>query len=181
MATRTRATAGRPSAARTTVWIGAALGIGLMGALDTIVFHQFLQWHNFYVHTTDEWRIVSDGAIHTFTTTMLFIGAVWLWSRRQPVSRVATSRPFWAGILLGAGGFQLFDGVVNHLILQLHPVREGVDNPLPYDIAWNAAALLLLAAGWLLWRGADARAVAEPPPPTTERPALQPPRRRRSR
>lgn len=31
----------------------------------------------------------------------------------------------WTGII-GTGAFNLFDGIVNHKILQLHPVREGV-------------------------------------------------------
>ncbi|GIV95444.1 MAG: hypothetical protein KatS3mg057_0101 [Herpetosiphonaceae bacterium] len=132
---------------------GAFLGVGLMGAVDEIAFHQLLQWHNFYIHTTPFWRIFSDGLFHIFTALMLVAGALRLWSQRQWLSQVSTSRPLWAGLLLGAGGFQLFDGTVNHKLLQIHPVREGVENPLPYDIAWITSAIVLLAAGWLLWRG----------------------------
>ena len=40
----------------------------------------------------------------------------------------------------------LFDGVVDHKLLRVHQVRYGVDL-LPYDVAWNVAALVLLAAG----------------------------------
>jgi uncharacterized membrane protein len=123
-----------------------------MGAVDTIVFHQFLQWHHFYVHTTDSWRIFSDGVIHTFTAAMLFWGALRLWAHCQQISRVASSRLFWAGFLLGGGGFQVFDGTVFHKLLQLHPVREGVENILPYDLAWNAFGLLVFAGGWWLMR-----------------------------
>ena len=61
-----------------------------------------------------------------------------------------------AGILLGMGGFNLYDGIVQHKLLQLHPVREGVEHVLPYDLAFNGIALLLLVAGWLVWRGARA-------------------------
>ena len=35
---------------------------------------------------------------------------------------------------------------------KLHPVREGVPNLLPYDLAFNAIALVLLLLGWWLWR-----------------------------
>ncbi len=145
-----------PELQRTTrevLWTGVMLGIGLVGAVDEIVFHQLLQWHHFYLHTTQYWQIFSDGVFHIFTTTMLFLGALLLWSQRRRLSLIVSSRPFWAGVFLGMGGFQLFDGTVDHKLLRIHPVREGVENILPYDIAWNASALALLLIGWLLWRG----------------------------
>lgn len=148
--------------AKTVALTGAALGIGLMGALDEIVFHQLLQWHNFYVDTTQYWRIFSDGLFHIFTTTMLFLGAMRLWGQRRRVSSVVSGRPFWSGLLMGMGGFQLFDGIVNHKILQLHPVREGVDEIWLYDLAWNIPAALILLSGWLLWRGLHGEQVVAP-------------------
>jgi uncharacterized membrane protein len=137
---------------------GIPLGIGLIGGIDTIVFHQLLQWHNFYVDTDEFWRVFSDGLLHTFTLSMLFFGAYRLWQERRTFAQVIGSRLFWGSVLLGGGGFQLFDGVVNHKILRLHPVREGADNVLLYDAAWIASALVILAAGWFLWRaGASGR------------------------
>jgi uncharacterized membrane protein len=137
---------------RATRITGMIIGIGLMGALDEIIFHQLLQWHHFHVHATQYWRIFSDGVLHAFTTAMLVWGAFRLWLYRHRTAALTSSRSLWAGVLLGAGGFQLFDGTVNHKVLQLHPVREGVANILPYDLAWNAFALLLLVSGWFLWR-----------------------------
>lgn len=134
---------------------GLYLGIGAMGAVDEIVFHQLAQWHHFYVHTDLHGQIVSDGLLHLFTLAMLLVGAFLLWDRRHLIAGVPGRRPFVAGILLGMGGFQLFDGTVNHKLLRLHQIREGADNPLPYDLAWNAAALLLLLAGWLVLRTTD--------------------------
>lgn len=62
----------------------------------------------------------------------------------------------WAGALLGAGAFQLFDGLINHKVLRVHQVRYDVDL-LPYDLSWNlvAAALLLIGAA-MTWRAARA-------------------------
>jgi uncharacterized membrane protein len=137
---------------RALLWTGVMLGIGLVGSLDEIVLHQLLQWHNFYVHTDAHWRIVSDGLFHTFTTALLFAGAWRLWSQRGLIARVGRGRALAAGILFGMGGFNLFDGIVNHKLLQIHPVREGVENLLPYDLVYNAIALALLVAGWLVWR-----------------------------
>ena len=133
-----------------------------MGVLDTVIFHQFLQSHNFYVHTTTYWRIVSDGALHLALAALMVLAAVWLFAKRREFSGVAQARRrFGAGFLLGMGGFQLFDGIVDHKVLQLHPIREGAANQLPYDIAWNAVAMALLVAGWLLWRGVKGRSSHE--------------------
>jgi uncharacterized membrane protein len=142
---------------RSTLWSGAILGIGLMGAVDSIIFHQLLQWHNFYYDTTEFWRIFSDGLLQAFTAGMLFIGAMRLWTKRLHIAEVLGGAPLWAGLLFGAGAFQLFDGTINHKVLRLHQVREGVDNNLPYDIAWNGFALGLLVFGWLVFQRTDTR------------------------
>ncbi len=131
---------------------GGVLGVGLMGAADEILFHQVLQWHNFYVHGTDYWRVASDGLFHLLTTLLLGVAAFLLWRQRRQLSTLASSRPLWSGLFFGAGGFQLFDGVVNHKLLQLHPVREGAENVLLYDAGWIVSGLLFLYCGWLLWR-----------------------------
>jgi uncharacterized membrane protein len=61
-------------------------------------------------------------------------------------------RSAWAGFLLGAGGFQLFDGIVDHKLLRLHQVRRDVDDLLVYDLVWNGAAVVLLVLGLALAR-----------------------------
>lgn len=53
-------------------------------------------------------------------------------SRDQVLSRWHA----WPGMLFGAGGFQLFDGVVDHKVLRLGQVRY-VENLWLYDLAWN--------------------------------------------
>ena len=144
---------GQPGAAlRRVLWIGVILGIGVVGTLDEVVLHQLLQWHNLYVHTTQFWRIVSDGLFHLLTAGLLFGGALLLWRQRRSADAPGQNRALAAGILLGMGGFNLYDGTIQHKILQLHPVREGVTNILPYDLVFNGIALLLLVIGWLIWR-----------------------------
>lgn len=55
-------------------------------------------------------------------------------------------------MLIGAGAFQLYDGTIQHKLLKLHQIRYDVDI-LPYDLAWNAIAVLLLLLGAvLLWK-----------------------------
>ena len=78
----------------------------------------------------------------------------------EVVELTAPDRPslFWpgvlAGILLGAGGFNLYDGTIQHKLLGLHQVREGVPNNLPYDLAFLALAAAAVLAGALLLRHA---------------------------
>ena len=50
------------AAMKSVVWTGVFLGIGLMGAVDEIAFHQLLQWHNFYVHTDQSCSYSEPGA-----------------------------------------------------------------------------------------------------------------------
>ncbi len=135
-------------------WIGVVIGIGVAGTLDEVVFHQLLQWHNFYVHTTEQWRIVSDGLFHAFSSIMLCTGALLFWSQRRRIAQINDVRALSGGMMMGAGGFNLYDGTIQHKILQLHPVRENVENIVPYDIAWNLVALVLLILGWTMWRSA---------------------------
>jgi uncharacterized membrane protein len=56
----------------------------------------------------------------------------------------------WA--LVGWGGFNVYDSVVNHWLLELHHIRQGADNELAYDVAFFALGLVLCAGGWLLQR-----------------------------
>ena len=154
------ARSGHGDAVRALLVTGVFLGVGVVGSLDEIVLHQLLQWHTLYVHTTEYWRTFIDGLFHAATSTLLFLGAMRLWAHRRLLSDLPSSRPLVAGILFGMGGFNLYDGIVQHKILQLHPVREGVENLLPYDLAFNGVAVALLILGWLASRGIGTDAFA---------------------
>ncbi|WP_093802796.1 DUF2243 domain-containing protein [Streptomyces sp. Wb2n-11] len=125
----------------------ALIGAALMAAVDEIVFHQILAWHHFYDRSTLSVGLLSDGLLHTAELLGLIAGfALYADLRRRRTLAPAHAR---AGLVLGMGAFQLFDGVVDHKLLRLHQIRYGVDVT-PYDLAWNGAALVLLAIGGAL-------------------------------
>jgi uncharacterized membrane protein len=140
---------------------GILLGIGIVGFIDEAVFHQLLQWHNFYWDTSDTGRILSDGLFHVVSTLLLLWGTYRLWRGPAPHARVLL-----AGTLLGGGGFNAYDGIVQHIILHLHLVNEYVcampqsgDNSvftcphdIPFEVVWIGVGLALVGAGLALWR-----------------------------
>lgn len=142
-------TASAPSAGlqRRNVLVGFLFGCGIIAFVDEVVFHQLLNWHHFYDQSTRSAGLVSDGLFHAFswfaTVASLFLFA--------DLRRRRALRPrLWAGgILLGMGTFQLYDGLVQHKVFGLHQIRYDVDL-LPYDLAWNIAAVALLVVGALL-------------------------------
>ena len=62
----------------------------------------------------------------------------------------------WRHSWSAAGGFQLYDGTVQHKLLGLHQIRYHVDL-VPYDVAWNVVAVALIVAGLVLLRRTRAR------------------------
>ena len=120
-----------------------------MAGLDEIVFHQLLGWHHLYDRGTPAAGLTADGVLHLVEIALYAVGAALL-LRLVVRQEIRWSRVV-AGVLLGMGGFQLFDGILNHKVLRLHQIRYGVDL-VPYDLAWNLAAAVLLLAGLALLR-----------------------------
>lgn len=125
------------------------LGVGMMAAVDEIVFHQILAWHHFFDWGTPAFSLLSDGLLHSAELIFFIIGFFMFTDLRKRNTLDRTSA--WAGFFFGLGGFQLFDGIVDHKLLRLHQIRY-VDNILPYDLAWNGFAVVLLLIGWRLYR-----------------------------
>jgi uncharacterized membrane protein len=138
---------------RSLLWPAVLVGIGAAGSLDEIVLHQLLRWHHFYDRGSQAAGLIADGVFHLGSTAVLAVGLVLLVQRWRAGS--APMRRAVAGILLGAGGFNLYDGIVHHKLLGLHQVRAGAPDNLPYDLAFVGLAAVVLLAGLLLLRGAS--------------------------
>lgn len=53
---------------------------------------------------------------------------------------------WFGGLLLGAGGFQLYDGTIQHKLMGLHQIRYDV-NIVPYDMVWYITSVLMIIIG----------------------------------
>jgi len=123
-------------------------GVGIIGMLDGIFFHQLLQWHSVYMHTDRFHQIVSDGWFHLFVTAVIFIAGISLW-KTDPNER--NNLCFWGNFLLGAGLFNFVEGIINHHLLQIHHVKPGKFQWFA-DLLFDLSGLLLIVIGWMLAR-----------------------------
>lgn len=129
------------------LWSGLLFGLGLVAFIDEVIFHQLLHWHHFYDKSTTDIGLVSDGLFHAFSW-FATIGSSFMFAdlRRR--------NAFWlkrwgGGLLLGAGAFQLYDGTIQHKLMQIHQIRYNVDI-MPYDLTWNIIAAIMVLAGIIL-------------------------------
>lgn len=126
---------------------GFLFGLGLVAFIDETVFHQLLHWHHFYDKSTRDIGLVSDGLFHAFSW-FATIGSGFL------LADLHRRNAFWlrrwvGGVFLGAGTFQLYDGTIQHKLLQLHQIRYNV-NIMPYDVIWNLSAFAMIVVAYFL-------------------------------
>lgn len=144
---------------RRTMIAALLLGIGVMAAIDEIIFHQLLAWHHFIDTGSSALALASDGLLHTLELVLFIAGAFMMIELHGRAAQAPGYRG--SGFVLGMGGFQTFDGIVDHKILGLHQVRY-VDNVWLYDIAWIGAGLIMLAiGGWLFKRARHGQATSQ--------------------
>lgn len=121
--------------------------IGLIAFIDEAVFHQLLRWHHFYDKSTTDIGLISDGLFHAFSW-FATIGGLFLFADLRRRNALWITR-WWGGVLLGAGGFQLYDGIIQHKLMRIHQIRY-VENVFIYDLVWNTIAVLTIIIGLIL-------------------------------
>ena len=123
---------------------GILVGVGIVAFIDETVFHQLLHWHHFYDKSTPSVGLVSDGIFHA-VGWFAVVGGLFIFAdlRRRNSLR---PRRWWSGLLLGMGGFQLYDGTIQHKLMGLHQIRYHV-TIWPYDVVWNVLAALMIIRG----------------------------------
>lgn len=133
---------------------GTALGIGMGGFVDGIVFHQLLQLHNMLSAKLPPDNVVNlevnmfwDGMFHAFTWIMTALGLALLWRAVGRADVPRSTKTLVGSLALGWGLFNLIEGIIDHHVLQLHYVTRG-DDHLIWDIAFLASGVVLILAGW---------------------------------
>src|SRR5689334_16057558 len=140
MTTSTPATTSRATANGRNTLSGVLAGIGLVAFIDETVFHQLLHWHHFYDKSTLEAGLVSDGLFHAGGFIAVVAGLFLLADAHRQGGFVP--KRWWAGLLFGTGGFQLYDGIVQHKMLGLHQIRYHL-TIWHFDLTWNVIAYIL--------------------------------------
>jgi uncharacterized membrane protein len=129
------------------LWSGFLFGLGFVAFFDEAVFHQLLHWHHFYDKSTTDIGLVSDGLFHAFSW-FATVGGLFM------VADLRRRHAFWlkrwqGGMMLGGGGFQLYDGTIQHKLMRIHQIRY-VENVIIYDWIWNILAAVMVLIGIVL-------------------------------
>ncbi|OLO27076.1 hypothetical protein BTR23_21070 [Alkalihalophilus pseudofirmus] len=129
------------------LWSGILFGVGLIAFFDEVVFHQLLHWHHFYDLSTTSMGLISDGLFHAFSWFATIAGLFMFADLRRRNALWFTR--WWGGVFLGAGVFQLYDGIIQHKLMGIHQIRY-VENVIVYDVVWNIFALAIIIVGIIL-------------------------------
>ena len=135
---------------------GVWIGLGLGGFLDGILLHEILQWHHMLTSIRPATNLANleantlwDGLFHAATWTMTGLGIALLWRAGGRSDVPWSPKIFGGSILLGAGLFNVVEGIIDHQILGIHHVKTG-----PHELAWDMGFLslgaILALVGWIL-------------------------------
>ncbi len=135
---------------------GIVLGLGLGGFIDGILLHQLLQWHHMLSNirpltnvANQDLNMVWDGLFHAFDWLLTVVGIILLWRAGGRDDVPWSSQTFVGSILIGAGLFDVVEGLIDHQILGIHHVKPG-PNQLVWDLGFLAFGGLLAVIGWIM-------------------------------
>ncbi|APX95780.1 DUF2243 domain-containing protein [Natronorubrum daqingense] len=158
MSNRAETWLGLPRRFKPLVLAGVALGLGLGGFFDGLVFHQILQWHHLLSSHPDpniagdmELNMQADGLFHAVAWILTAIGVALLLRAWKQPGVPPSGRTLFGSWLMGWGLFNLLEGIVNHHLLGVHHVwPDGPGPVLLWDLAFLLWGLVFLAVGYRL-------------------------------
>ena len=141
--------------------IGAGvLGFGFSGLVDVLVLHHVLQLHhllsNVYPTTTLaglRTNLLADGLFSLVMVVIAGVGAGLAWRAERRTPDPLPVRPLAGASVVGLGVFDLFDVLVNHVVLGLHHATSG---PGYYDPHWFVISVLIIGGGAYVYRTSSA-------------------------
>lgn len=151
----------RPAPDRAPAWRGGLLlGLGVGGFVDGIALHMIAHWHQMgsavlRPDTLDAMRrnMAWDGWFHALCLLLVLAGAYALVADARRGRAVPSARGLTGQLLVGAGTFNLVEGVIDHHLLGLHHVRDlPVHVPLLDWLFLAVGGVGLVALGWAIAR-----------------------------
>ena len=135
---------------------GILLGLGQAGFFDGIVFHQLLQWHHMFTNVESsnsvsglELNTLGDGLFHLVDWLFTLAGLVVLWLAAKRSDVDLSTSVFIGAFCLGAGMFNITEGILSHHILQIHHVKPG-SHQLAWDLSFIGAGVLSAIIGGII-------------------------------
>jgi uncharacterized membrane protein len=143
-------------ATRRALLAAGIFGFGFSGLIDVLVLHLVLQWHHlvsgFYPQTTMNGlrtNILADGLFSITMVVIMGIGCGLLWRAERRAASPLPVRPIAGSAVIGLGVFDLYDALVDHILLGLHqPLSQGGR----YNPHWIVVSLLIIGAGVYVYR-----------------------------
>ncbi|MCA1993553.1 MAG: DUF2243 domain-containing protein [Coleofasciculus sp. S288] len=138
---------------------GILIGAGLLGGfIDGILLHEILQWHHMITTVRPatnlpdfEANTLGDGLFELGSWIITVIGIALLWRAGERSDVPWSPKIFGGSLLLGAGLFDVIEGLIDHQILGIHHVKSG-PNQLAWDIGFLAVGAVLALIGWVVLR-----------------------------
>ncbi len=94
-------------------------------------------------------NILADGIFSLGMLVIMCVGAGLLWQSERRTAAPLAVRPLAGTAVIGLGVFDIFDAVVDHILLGLHqPLSQGGR----YNPHWITVSLLFVAAGYYVYR-----------------------------
>ncbi|ELY60325.1 hypothetical protein C491_03485 [Natronococcus amylolyticus DSM 10524] len=138
---------------------GGTVGFGFGAIIDVVIFHLTLQTHHLLSGIYDPYsldgmrtNVMFDGLFLLGMLGVMGVGLGLTWRLVNGTDARFSTRYLIGSVVVGAGAFNVFDGVVSHYVLDLHNVVHGTEAWNPH---WLAVSVLMLAVGILLVRSAD--------------------------
>jgi len=96
-----------------------------------------------------ELNAFGDGLFHLFDWLLTLVGVFLLWRAGQQAKGAWSGRVFLGALLLGAGLFNLVEGIIDHHLLGIHHLKPGVHEFL-WDLGFLGSGILLVSIGVVL-------------------------------
>jgi uncharacterized membrane protein len=148
-----------PQRSKLLIAAGFLIGAGMLGGfVDGIFLHQILQWHHMITNVQPatnlsslERNTLDDGLFNLGSWIVTLTGIALLWRAGGRSHVIWSSKVFGGSLLLGAGLFDLVEGLINHQILGIHHVKPGI-NQLAWDLGFLGFGITLIAVGLIMLR-----------------------------